>query len=81
MTQNGQKSILVPEDGALGLFVSNLRSMIQQEMQVKQIPSIAVSISHECARVYTEGTNIKEGRNRMLKKSIFASWFEGLRLG
>jgi CubicO group peptidase (beta-lactamase class C family)/D-alanyl-D-alanine dipeptidase len=63
MTQNGQKSILVPEDGALGLFVSNLRSMIQQEMQVKQIPSIAVSISHECARVYTEGFGYQDEKH------------------
>lgn len=46
---------VVPQDGNLGKFISNVRFMIQQEMEVKQIPSIAVSISRECKRVYSEG--------------------------
>jgi hypothetical protein len=46
---------LVPNEGALGSLISNVRSMIQQELDVKEIPSIALSITHEYKRVYTEG--------------------------
>ena len=49
------KDDVVPQEGAICSLVSNIRCMIEQELEVKQIPSGHVSIMQSGKRVYTEG--------------------------
>lgn len=60
---------VIPKEGPFAALASTVRVMIQQHMQLHQIPSVMLSICVNHKRVYTEGT-IKDPKVRYVKPPV-----------